>query len=316
MCTRSIAGTGLKMDFIALDVETANADMCSVCAIGLIHFKDGRIFKDASGLINPEDHFEPINISIHGIRPEDVVGKPTMRDIYPVLAANLEGCVVVHHTHFDRTALRQVAARLSQAEIDCNWLDSAMVARRAWDRFSHSGYGLGNLASEFGIQFKHHQAAEDARCAGIVVLRAIRETGIPVEQWCALLDEAHKRPSRVSMEGNPEGPLYGEVMAFTGSLTIEREAAAAMASAAGCEVSAGVTKRTTILVVGDQDVRLLNGHTKSAKHRKAEQMIAAGASIRIISESDFRVLVDISPSRTSVRTAAVRTSPDLARMVS
>jgi DNA polymerase-3 subunit epsilon len=237
-----------------------------------------------------------VNVSIHGIRPEDVIGKPTIRDIYPVLATNLADCVVVHHTHFDRTALRQVGAKLSQPEIGCNWLDSAKVARRAWDRFSHLGYGLKNLATEFGIEFKHHKAEEDARCAGMVVLRAINETGIPVEKWCELLDETHanfKRTPRIALDGNPDGPLYGEVMAFTGSLTIEREAAAAMASAAGCEVCAGVTKRTTILVVGDQDVRVLNGRDKSAKHRKAEQMTAAGMPIRIIRESDFRALVDI-----------------------
>jgi DNA polymerase-3 subunit epsilon len=47
-----LAGEG-SMDFIALDVETANADMTTVCAIGLIHFKNGEIFRDASGLINP-----------------------------------------------------------------------------------------------------------------------------------------------------------------------------------------------------------------------------------------------------------------------
>jgi BRCA1-like protein len=134
-----------------------------------------------------------------------------------------------------------------------------------------------------------------ARCAGMVVLRAIRETGIPVERWCELLDDdpIRSRSPRVAMEGNPDGPHFGEVMVFTGSLTIERTAAAQMASAAGCEIAGSVTKRTTILVVGDQDVRFFNGPDKSSKQRKAEQMIAAGTPIRIISESDFKALVDI-----------------------
>ena len=29
------------MEFVALDVETANADMSSICQIGLVHFVDG-----------------------------------------------------------------------------------------------------------------------------------------------------------------------------------------------------------------------------------------------------------------------------------
>jgi DNA polymerase-3 subunit epsilon len=46
-----------------------------------------------------------------------------------------------------------------------------------------------------------------------------------------------------------------------------------------------------VLVVGDQDVRKLAGHEKSAKHRKAEELIGAGHPIRIIRETDFKQLI-------------------------
>jgi DNA polymerase-3 subunit epsilon len=52
-----------------------------------------------------------------------------------------------------------------------------------------------------------------------------------------------------------------------------------------------VTKKTSLLVVGDQDIRLLNGHEKSTKQRKAEQLIAEGQEIRILSESDYILLL-------------------------
>ncbi len=55
-----------------------------------------------------------------------------------------------------------------------------------------------------------------------------------------------------------------------------------------------MTKRTTILVVGDTDVERLAGHDKSSKHRKAEELVAAGVAIRIIRETDFRQLVDLT----------------------
>ena len=64
-----------------------------------------------------------------------------------------------------------------------------------------------------------------------------------------------------------------------------------MAACVGCEVDGGVTKRTTLLVVGDQDVQRLAGHEKSSKHRKAEQLIQMGQPIRIVRELDFRDLV-------------------------
>ena len=81
---------------------------------------------------------------------------------------------------------------------------------------------------------------------------------------------------------------------FTGALTIPRREAADFAALVGCEVDASVTKRTTLLVVGDQDVQRLAGHEKSSKHRKAEQLTAMGQPIRILRETDFRELVKLS----------------------
>ncbi len=73
-----------------------------------------------------------------------------------------------------------------------------------------------------------------------------------------------------------------------------RYQAADLAALAGCEVDPGVTKDTTPLIVGDQDiVRLAPGHTKSKKHLKAETLIAKGQPIRILRETDFiRLLAD------------------------
>jgi hypothetical protein len=124
-------------DFLAVDVETANADMASICAIGLVHFKGGEIARKLTILIDPEDHFDPVNISIHGICPEDVAGKPTMREALPAVAAALQTTVVVHHTHFDRVALCRAAQKYGLSDPSCRWLDSARVARRCWEVLSN-----------------------------------------------------------------------------------------------------------------------------------------------------------------------------------
>jgi DNA polymerase III subunit epsilon len=90
---------------------------------------------------------------------------------------------------------------------------------------------------------------------------------------------------------NIEGPLFGEVLVFTGALSMPRHDAAVAAANSGCEVEPGVTKHTTLLVVGDQDIRRLAGHEKSSKHRKAEELINRGQRIRIVGESDFKRII-------------------------
>jgi DNA polymerase-3 subunit epsilon len=78
---------------------------------------------------------------------------------------------------------------------------------------------------------------------------------------------------------------------FTGALELPRRQTADIAASAGWAVEDGVTKKTTILVIGDQDVNKLAGHEKRAKHRKAEALIGKGLSIRILRETDFKRLV-------------------------
>jgi DNA polymerase-3 subunit epsilon len=278
------------MDFVALDVETANADLASICSVGLVHFRGGAVFRSLEILVDPQGQFDPANVSIHGITAERVEGRPTMREVLPVIAANLARSIIVHHTAFDRAAFQKSAQRVGELVPDVEWLDSARVARRAWSECAHHGYGLSALADRFGIPFRHHQAVEDARVAGLIVLRAIADTGVSLQAWCERLDggrESACHEERPFRDGRPDGALAGETVAFTGQLHISRSEAADLAAAAGCDVSGGVTRETTVLVVGDQDLHLLNGHDKSAKHRKAEKLIAEGFPLRIIGESNF-----------------------------
>jgi DNA polymerase III subunit epsilon len=278
------------MDFVALDVETANADLASICAVGLVHFRSGAVYRSLRILVDPQDHFDAGNIAIHGITPDRVQGKPTMREVIPAIAASLARSIIVHHTAFDRGAFQKAAQRADVPMLDVEWLDSARVARRAWAECADRGYGLSALAMRFGISFDHHDPVDDARVAGLIVLRAIADTGVSLQAWCERLDGpiepgcAEWRPYR---DGRQDGPLAGETVAFTGQLHISRSEAADLAAKAGCDVRGGVTKQTTLLVVGDQDVRLLHGHAKSTKQLKAEKLIAEGFPIRIIGETDF-----------------------------
>jgi DNA polymerase-3 subunit epsilon len=158
------------------------------------------------------------------------------------------------------------------------------------------GYGLKNVCGKIGYEFKHHDALEDAKAAGHVLLAAIQESKLDLDAWMIRVNQPIDSKGlsyglAIHRDGNPEGDLFGEVVVFTGMLELPRNEAADMAASVGCQVATGVTRKTTILVVGDQDITKLAGHEKSTKHRKAESLITEGYSIRIISEADFKVLV-------------------------
>lgn len=151
---------------------------------------------------------------------------------------------------------------------------------------------MANVCKIIGHEFKHHDALEDAKAAGQIILSAIDKTGFDIETWISRV----KKPigpnlGSIQREGNQEGELYGEVLVFTGALLIPRVEAAALAASADCTVDKGVTKKTTLLIVGDQDITKLAGKEKSSKHIKVEELISKGQEIRILKESDFKELI-------------------------
>ena len=285
-----------KMDFVALDVETANADMASICQIGIARFRNGTLADQWKTYVDPQDHFDAVNVSIHGIDASIVEGAPRFGALANTIQHAIRGAVVVTHTAFDRLALHQAQTKCNAPPFTCTWLDSACVARRTWREFSRSGYGLSNVCKTIGYNFRHHDALEDAKASGQIMLTAMAKSGLDLNGWLERVRQPIELSSeqRIVRNGNPLGELYGEVLVFTGALTIPRREAAGYAAQMGCKVAASVTRRTTILVVGDQDLGQLAGHRKSNKHRRAEELIRKGQSIRILRETDFRELVNLS----------------------
>ena len=284
------------MRFVAIDIETANPDMSSICQIGIAKFSDENLIGEWSALIDPEDYFDEVNISIHGIEPQMVKGQPKLPDIAGTLRGYLENGISVCHTHFDRIALARAFAKYKLSPISTSWLDSARVVRRTWKDLAWQGYGLKNVCNKIGYEFRHHDALEDAKAAGHVLLAAMQESKLDLEGWLHRVNQPID-PQRSSYgaaihrNGNPEGDLFGEIIVFTGVLELPRNEAADLAASVGCQVASGVTKKTTILVVGDQDISKLAGHGKSTKQRKAELLVAEGYPIRIVCETDFKALV-------------------------
>ena len=235
------------LTFNSMDVETANADRASICQIGIVQIRDGEIIDQWKTLVNPEDWFDPCNVSIHRIDEDCVKNSPTLPEIRGELRSRLRSSILVSHTSFDRVAFERAMTRYDLEQLQVTWLDSAKIARRAWpDSYVRSGYSLKNIAKDLNISFKHHDALEDARAAAEIVVRACVATGTDIEEWLYRVDRSifpRSSESSERREGNVEGALYGETIVFTGALSIPRREAADMAAKAGCDVTNSVTKK-------------------------------------------------------------------------
>lgn len=158
------------MDVIAIDFETANNHASSACQLAAVVVRDSQIVSEHSWLIRPPRmYFSPRNIEIHGIHPDAVRDAPTMEQVWCELSSLVDGQVLVaHNARFDIGVL---VASLDAFDVACPALQftcTRMLARAAWP--GRSGYGLKPLGDWLGVQFRHHDALEDARCCARIAL--------------------------------------------------------------------------------------------------------------------------------------------------
>jgi len=288
------------LDFVALDVETADSSFPeSICQMGFAVVRNGVVVEAFTKTVYTPHKFgwwQKTNLTVS----EDDVGRaPSFAEVAAAVAPLLAG-PVFSHTSYDRNAIERACAVCGHSFTSTIWLDSAQVVRRAWpQKYGKSGYGLQNLASDFGIDFKHHDAGEDARAVAEIIIRACSEHSLSIADWIERVGkpifgtnpdgEAASRDRRdLRRTGNADGPLHGEVVVLTGGFELSRTEQANLAAQAGCEVANSITKKTTLVVVGDR--RFARGE-RSSKWRKAEQLAEQGLPVRVISESDFRALV-------------------------
>ncbi len=141
------------MRYVAIDVETTNADLSSICQVGIAVFADGKHKSSWSSLVDPVDDFDGFNVSIHDIDEKTVGGAPKWSAAAAEVRAFLEGSIAARHTPFDRGATTQACEKYGLKNFDCRWLDTARVVRRTWpDEFATTGYGLRKVTNVLGHQ--------------------------------------------------------------------------------------------------------------------------------------------------------------------
>lgn len=275
--------------FVVVDVETANADLSSICQIGIAVFENGTLVDSYESLVNPQTYFDMLNVSIHGIDEADVKNSPTIDKIEPVIREYFSKGVVCSYGTFDKTALHRAIGN-----VPIEWLDIMRVVRRTWDRFAWGGYGLASVSQFLDIPLNnHHNALADAVVAGQILTKAMTENQVDLptiikrsEQTLTLNEN-----SRLKSKGNPAGDYYGETLVFTGVLSIVRSEATALANAKGFDVSPSVNGKTNYLVKGLAEPDKLNGKVMSSKENKALELIQKGQNIIFLSEQDFFELI-------------------------
>ncbi len=299
--------------FAAIDFETATAERSSACAVGLLVVDDWTAVDGGSWLIQPPgNRYDAFNTMIHGLSASSTVDSPSFAEVWPEVESRIGGrLVVAHNTAFDMSVLRRSAGVTGLELAEMRFACTYRLARSTWpDRWS---YKLNNLADDFGIELDHHDALSDASAAGALVTHICNAHGVgSLEEVAEVLgygigwlrpgeysgfSNAGARTKVSDLESSrddidPDNPLFGSVVVFTGTLdAMTRTEAAQAAVDCGAKAATSVSKKVDFLVVGVTDFAVVKDGA-SSKMRKAIELAEAGHSVEIVDEADFLRLLN------------------------
>lgn len=297
------------LSFVAIDFETANSSMASVCQVGVSLVIDGVIQRTESWYVIPPtglDSFDPFNTRIHGITAETVAQNQglTWQDSLTCIHQFVQDRpLVAHNSRFDHGVFANATRYVGAEDCDYTWHDTLALSRRQFPTLTD--HKLPTVAAHLGIPFgEHHDAGADARAAAeIVVAVARRERasltslfsaegkGLKESSAPSYKEYGRANTARVSElpkprpDSDPNHPLHGHHVVLTGGLRwITRWEAFELLAWCGAQPQNNVTKKTTILVVSanddvSEDANLTGA---SGKERKALEYRAKGQEIKAI----------------------------------
>lgn len=165
-----------RMDFAAIDFETANRFHESPCALGVVVVRGGEMVEEASFLFLPHRRFrffEPMNVRVHGVTLDAVLGAPEFPDVFEDFFSMVGDLpLVAHNARFDGEVLLRTMGLYRMEPVDIRLFCSLKLARRA---FGLKRSGLSSLAEHLNIPFRHHDPLEDARLCAKVTVAALLE---------------------------------------------------------------------------------------------------------------------------------------------
>lgn len=168
--------------YIVFDVEIPNSHNDRMSSIGVVVVEGQRVIQEYYTLINPETHFDPFNISLTGISPEDVMNKPTFAEIWAELASIFSsGMLIAHNAPFDISVL---AKCLNAYHIEWQpyayYACTCQMGRKCLpDARDHK---LNTLCTMLQIPLEqHHCALDDAKACASLLIHYLKQGNDPTD---------------------------------------------------------------------------------------------------------------------------------------
>lgn len=277
-------------DFCVIDLETTGlkSSVDRIIEVSALRVRSGDVVDTYSTLVNPGVHLSQKITEITGLTDNDLTDAPSFSDVCSAVLDFLGDDVLVgHNIDFDLGFLGYEVRRAGGGSIKNDYIDTLEISRRYLKNIEN--HKLPTVAEALGVtpDGAHRSLADCYTTYGC----AVGLSHLAVQQYYmthhpAKIDFRTLSTEKTSFD--KASPVFGKTFVFTGDLKkISSLDAAQAVLDLGGHVDNNVTKRTHILVTGDFPVQPIKGAYKSNKRKQADDKIAGGQAIDIITEDQL-----------------------------
>ena len=160
-------------DFAAIDFETANGRRSSVCSVGVVIVREGKIVDRFYSLIQPSPNYYTYwTTAVHGLTHEDTDSQPTFPEVWTQIEGRIAGLpLVAHNRPFDESCLKAVFEEYGMEypgyEFYCTLAASRRCLKIPRHQLHHAAAACGSTME------KHHHALADAEACAWIALKLL-----------------------------------------------------------------------------------------------------------------------------------------------
>lgn len=160
-------------DFVAIDFETANGRRSSVCSVGIVIVRGGKIVDRFYSLIRPTPNYSTYwTAEVHGLTRKDTDGQPSFPEVRAQIKDKIAGLpFVAHNRPFDESCLKAAFEEYGLEYPNYEFYCTLAASRRFLDIPSHQLH-LSAAACGYNME-NHHNALADAEACAAIALKLL-----------------------------------------------------------------------------------------------------------------------------------------------
>lgn len=300
----------MNPSFLLFHVESVNENADAVCHLILVPVVDGIQQEPKEIFFNPE---APFLYVMSGITENEVKTFPKFSEAWPQVQAEFDkfDFAVCSAEGYSARTLCATLKRLGIPMKSKPYCNAKAICRRSMNEIAYSLDYLSYVKFNDTVTVDCPADIAARWCELALMGLAEREEPSLQEflsnarikagmlsidnffQSICLKDYSKRKehkfdPTSITVDADPDHPLYGMNVVFTGKLeSLKRDDARAMVVKVGGFAPERLTTETDYLVVGVQDLRVVGEQGLSGKMKTAAKYQEKGFPIEIIDEKDF-----------------------------